>query len=67
VGGEAFVMSLGGAAVFGGRPRLGGWATWTSGGEKQAFSLSVETFSALFPICSLKVLSDRSKTRKGPS
>ncbi|MFO0005787.1 MAG: hypothetical protein ACK559_32145 [bacterium] len=29
----------------GGRPRLSGWATGTSGGEVQAFSLRVETVS----------------------
>ena len=33
----------------GGRPRRGGVATATSGGEWQAFSLNVETTSSLLP------------------
>jgi hypothetical protein len=39
----------GGAAAAGGRPHLGGYATSTSGGDLQGFSLSVEYVSTLFP------------------
>ena len=37
------------AAAAGGRPRLGGCATSTSGGDLQGFSLRVEYVSTLFP------------------
>ncbi len=49
-------------AALGSRPLLGGCATCTSSGETQGFSLRVETRS---PICSLKNLRDRSRTRYG--
>ena len=48
-----------------GRPRRGGCATCTSGGDRQGFNLRVEKVSILSP--TLKNLSDLSKTRKGPS
>ena len=68
-------ISLGGAVgggdcsavTAGDRPRLGGWATGTSGGDVQAFSLRVETVSTLSPTCNLKKRRERSRTKNGPS
>ncbi len=58
---------VGPAAAAGGRPRLGGCATGTSGGEVQGFSRRVETVSTLSPTCNLKKRRERSRTRNGPS
>jgi hypothetical protein len=53
------------AAAAAGRPRLGGCATVTSGGDVQGLSLRVETVSTLFPVCSLKKRRECSNTRNG--
>ena len=65
-GGET-ASGSGAAAAAAGRPRFGGCATSTSGGDVQGFNLRVDTVSTLSPICSLKKRRERSNTRKGPS
>jgi hypothetical protein len=58
------VFAPGGAR--GGRPRHGGTAAVTSGGETHVLSRCVETTSVLLPICSWKSCRDWRSTRNGP-
>jgi hypothetical protein len=55
------------AGLVGGRPRGGGTAGCTSGGNLQGLRRRVETVSCLVPTWSLKKRKDLSRTRYGPS
>ncbi len=63
VGGVETSRLAGCASAVGGRPLLGGCATWTSGGDRQGLSRRVENVSSLFPTCSLKYRRDLLRTR----